>query len=52
MSHAEGSTTLNLINVILESWLDSKIPKLILVIPAYQIRACVSHDLCIIHKKY
>ena len=28
----------------LESWLDSKIPESILVIPVYQIRVCISHD--------
>ena len=36
------------VNVILESldsWLDSEIPKLIYVIPIYQIRTCASHDL-------
>ena len=44
---AEGSETVNFINVIqnpLESWLDSKIPESILVIPVYQIRACISRD--------
>ena len=27
-----------------ESWLDSKIPESILVIPVYQIRVCISRD--------
>ena len=43
----EGSTTLNFDrrdSGISESWLDSEIPELILVIPAYQIRNYTSRD--------